>query len=430
MKLIAAFMLTSCVSSATVQSDAWTSVVKLANEVSLTAAPLDFESFLNQLKVTKPNSQSQQLNQLSKRLQRFKPKGACQLGAVDALNHGIRAQRLFEQLHQEWYGSEREYTGSLYALDATGRWFQWMSLVWLGDAVTADVLYQVGESDFAVAIKKLRKVTTKLRNKKDQDKTQVLDASDDVGIQQAYRAMGLKMKKHFAALFIEGKGFDELKVARSLQGDDFPAPGYYDPANQTMYYHPQTASYDLAQVPWLYLHEGMPGHHYQNMMANAQLNCDHLGLQSEWLQYGRMAWVEGWAAYVETLGKALGVLDEPSSLKHVLKWEALRAMRVMIDVGIHHKGWTKQQAIEFWQQHFPEGQDELAIAIDRIQRWPMQVNTYVFGKHKITQLKNQQVNQQKNTFDVRQFHDRLLKLSGLSILFMSHFQQFQEESIQ
>lgn len=427
MKLTVVLLLTCC---ATVHSATWSSVVELANEVSLRPAPLDFEAFLNQLKEIKPKSQSQQLDQLSKRLQRFQPQNACQHGAADALNHGIQAQRLFEQLHREWYDSDRSYTGSIHALDDSGRWFQWMSLVWLGDVVTADALYQVGETDFAVAIKKLRQVSVKQRKNKDQDKSTVLDASDDAGIQKAYRAIALKMKEHFVVLFVDDMGVDELKVARSLQGDDFPAPGFYDPANQTMYYHPQADDYDLAQVPWLYLHEGMPGHHYQHMMASAHPSCGDLGLKSEWLQYGRMAWVEGWAAYVETLGEALGVLDEPSSLKHVLKWEALRAMRVMIDVGIHHKGWTAQQASEFWQQHFPEGQDELAIAIDRIQRWPMQVNTYVFGKHKTTQLKQRLMTQQSDAFDLRQFHHQLLKLSGLSMPFISHFQQFQEESIQ
>jgi uncharacterized protein (DUF885 family) len=140
-----------------------------------------------------------------------------------------------------------------------------------------------------------------------------------------------------------------------------------------------------------------------------------------------MALVEGWAAYVETLGSGLGVLETPASQRHVNHWQALRAMRVMVDVGMHDKGWSPDQARQFWLQHFPEGKAVMNREINRIQRWPMQVNSYVYGQYSIEQLRNQLLTEQGESFDLPQFHDQLLQLSGLTVRVITHFQFFQQE---
>lgn len=412
----------------TEQAASWSSVATLANQITLTEAPLDFGGFWQQLKNTKPSNQTAKLQQLTTSVAQLKPTDACQKWAKETLNHGIQAQQLFETLHRESRDSQQAYQGSLKALDDSGRWFQWLSLVWLGESIEAEALYAVGESEFAAAIKELRATSVQPSTAQtDSNPTQMIDANDDAAIQQAYHDIGKTMQKHFADYFVNDAGFDQLRVARSLQGDDFPAPGYYDPARQTMYYHPQEAVYDLAQVPWLYLHEGMPGHHYQNRMANAQLNCGHLGLNPQWLAYGRMALVEGWAAYVETLGVGLGVLETPASQRYVNHWQALRAMRVMVDVGMHHKGWSAEHASQFWLKHFPEGKAVMNREINRIQRWPMQVNSYVYGQYRIEQLKQQMMKAQGELFDLAQFHEQLLQLSGLTVRLITHFQSFQQE---
>jgi len=101
-------------------------------------------------------------------------------------------------------------------------------------------------------------------------------------------------------------------------------------------------------------------------------------------------------------------------------------MRVMVDVGIHARGWTEAAARAHWQRHFPEGADVMEREIQRIKRWPMQVITYVYGLHQIKQHKNAMATQRD--FDVRDFHDRLLRLSHLSLQALNHLETFKPET--
>lgn len=406
----------------------WSEISAAANRIEITQAPLAWADFVHRMKQTNVPDQAQKITQLQKLVKQFEPQNLCHKQAVKILEQGVEAQLLFHDLQQKWHKSDEAFSGRLHQMKNAEKWYQWLTLVWLGQNISPDELYAVGEASFKTAIDKYRQSA----NNQTQPKHQTLSANDDRGIQKAFQQIESTVEKNFEALFLNSSGFKQLKVARSIQGKDFPAPGYYEPSNQTMYYHPQGEKYDLAQIPWLYLHEGMPGHHYQSMMSNKTTNCAELKLNPDWLGNGRMAMVEGWAAYVETLGKDLGVLNDPLEHQFVLKWEALRAMRVMIDVGLHNKGWTIKQAKQFWQHHFPEGVDVMMREINRMIRWPMQVNTYVFGKHKIEQLKTKRKKHQGDAFDIRQFHHQLLKLSGMSVLVLNDYQtlNFQSETIQ
>ncbi|WP_154223462.1 DUF885 family protein [Marinicella rhabdoformis] len=406
----------------------WNEISATANRIEITQAPLAWADFIHRMKHANVPDQAQEIAQLEKLMKQFEPQNSCHKQAVKILEQGVQAQKLFHGLQQQWHKSDEAFSGRLHEMKNADKWYQWLTLVWLGQDISPDELYSVGEASFKTAIDKYRQSA----NNQTQPKQQTLAANDDRGIQKTFQQIERAVEKNFEALFLNSSGFKQLKVARSIQGKDFPAPGYYDPSNQTMYYHPQDERYDLAQIPWLYLHEGMPGHHYQSMMSNNTIDCAELKLNPDWLANGRMAMVEGWAAYVETLGKDLGVLNDPLQHQFVLKWEALRAMRTMIDVGIHSKGWSVAYSKKFWQQHFPEGVDVMLREINRMKRWPMQVNTYVFGKHKIEQLKTKLKKQQGHAFDIRQFHHQLLKLSGMSVLALNDYQTIytQSETIQ
>ena len=103
---------------------------------------------------------------------------------------------------------------------------------------------------------------------------------------------------------------------------------------------------------------------------------------------------EGWAAYVELLGEELGVFNHPHSRLYASEWRVLRALRVLIDIGLHYDGWSEQQAQQLWMQYLPEQPDIMLREIKRIQNWPVQVITYVYGKYRIEQA----LAQIRNTF--------------------------------
>lgn len=395
----------------------WDEIARELDRTEVSTPQLDFALNLQQA-ISKNGIalKKQQISHLQSLRQGFEPKNSCQAVALNLLDTIVEAEQMKVQLDKAQLKNRESYQGSIASLKDHEFWYRYLTFVWLGESVPTDELYKIGEDAFNEAISQFRLINRQATH----SQPSILDSDDGQAIQKKYDEVDEIVKQHLAQQFVPQAGVADLNIARSLQGSNFPAPGYYSPINQTMYYHPLKATYDLQQVDWLYLHEGVPGHHYQSQVAALSDVCKEIQLNQS-VTHGRMAFVEGWAAYVETLGKELGLLQNPRSHQFVLKWQALRAMRVMIDVGIHAKGWTDDQAQAHWLQHFPEGADVMNREINRIKRWPMQVNTYVYGKHKIEQLKHHLIADESNNFDVRVFHRNLLNISHLPIHILNHY---------
>jgi uncharacterized protein (DUF885 family) len=162
-------------------------------------------------------------------------------------------------------------------------------------------------------------------------------------------------------------------------------------------------------MDWLFLHEAVPGHHFQNKFSIKQANCPTINELTQ-----STVFIEGWAAYVETLGEQLGLFTDHSSVGYALDWQALRAVRVLLDIGIHHDGWTDNKAREIWQQYIPEQRDIMEREIARIHRWPVQVITYVYGKVMIIKaIQTLSYGDKRNSLAT--IHREILSLSNLSL---------------
>ena len=149
-------------------------------------------------------------------------------------------------------------------------------------------------------------------------------------------------------------------------------------------------------------HEGVPGHHNQISVAQ-QLK----GLPKFRLRGGYSAYVEGWALYAEQLGKEIGFYQNPVSDYGRLNSELFRAVRLVVDTGIHDQGWSRQQVIEY--MHSNDVNDALAqTETDRYIAWPGQALAYKMGQLKIRELREKAKAQLGPRFDVRTFHDEIL----------------------
>jgi len=160
----------------------------------------------------------------------------------------------------------------------------------------------------------------------------------------------------------------------------------------------------------LYLHEGAPGHHFQISLANE--NAD---LPAFMRFGGNTAFVEGWALYAETLWDELGMETDPYQRFGGLNDEMLRAMRLVVDSGIHAKGWTREQAIRYMLENSGMSETEVTSEVERYIAIPGQALAYKIGQLKILELRARAEQALGDRFDLREFHAQVLMTGALPL---------------
>jgi uncharacterized protein (DUF885 family) len=185
---------------------------------------------------------------------------------------------------------------------------------------------------------------------------------------------------------------------------------FYDPGSQASgrpgYYFVNT--YDLKSRPkWemepLTLHEAVPGHHLQVTLAQEMPDLP------EWRKYEEYtAFVEGWGVYAESLGDEMGFYRDPYAKFGQLTYEIWRAIRLVVDTGIHALGWTRQQAIDYCKANAAKTEHEIEVEVDRYIVAPGQAVSYKVGELKIKELRAYAQKELGESFDIRAFHDQVL----------------------
>jgi len=199
--------------------------------------------------------------------------------------------------------------------------------------------------------------------------------------------------------------------------EKFEAGGSYDAGTPdgsrpgTFYFN----TYDLpSRSTWeettLFLHEGEPGHHFQISLAQENPNLP------AFMRFGgNTAYVEGWALYSETLGYDMGFYKDPYQRFGTLNDEMLRAMRLVVDTGIHSKGWTRDEAIQYMLDHSGEGRTDATAEVERYIAIPSQAVAYKVGGLKIQELRKKAEAELGPKFDIREFHDQVLNTGALPL---------------
>ncbi len=161
----------------------------------------------------------------------------------------------------------------------------------------------------------------------------------------------------------------------------------------------------------LYLHEGAPGHHFQISLAN-----ENEALPAFMRFGGNTAFVEGWALYAETLWDELGMETDPYQRFGGLNDEMLRAMRLVVDTGIHAKGWTRDQAIRYMLDNSGMSETEVVAEVERYIAIPGQALAYKLGQLKILELRARAEAALGDRFDLKEFHAQILMTGSLPLL--------------
>lgn len=160
----------------------------------------------------------------------------------------------------------------------------------------------------------------------------------------------------------------------------------------------------------LYLHEGAPGHHFQISLAQ-----ENEALPAFMRFGGNTAYSEGWALYAETLGYDMGLYRDPYARIGTLSDEMLRAMRLVVDTGIHAKGWSREKAIDYMMSNSDMGRTDVTAEVERYIAVPSQALAYKVGALTIQRLRKKAEAAMGSKFDIRAFHDQVLGTGALPL---------------
>lgn len=230
-----------------------------------------------------------------------------------------------------------------------------------------------------------------------------------------YRAIGKRVEAALPKLF---STFPKAPL------DIRPVPSYIEKTSAGAYYMQGTPdgsrpgvfyfnSYDLPSrttpgMETLYLHEAVPGHHFQISLAQENTSLPNF------LRFdGNTAYVEGWALYSESLGTELGMETDPYQRFGAYDDEMMRAMRLVVDTGLHAKGWTRDQAIAYMLANSSMGKTDATAEVERYIAYPGQALAYKVGQLTIRRLRTKAEQALGPKFDIRAFHDQVLMTGAL-----------------
>ncbi|UOV04012.1 DUF885 family protein [Pseudoxanthomonas sp. F37] len=166
----------------------------------------------------------------------------------------------------------------------------------------------------------------------------------------------------------------------------------------------------LYNLPALTLHESSPGHSLQAALAQEQGEQPAFRRDNYISAYG-----EGWALYTEKLGKEMGIYETPYEDFGRLTYEMWRAARLVIDTGVHHKGWSRDRALAYLRDHTALSEHEVTTEVDRYISWPGQALSYKLGEIAIVRLRAEAERELGPKFDIKAFHDAVLKQGSVTL---------------
>ncbi len=225
----------------------------------------------------------------------------------------------------------------------------------------------------------------------------------------AYRAIQQKIDPALHTLFLHTpKTPFEIRQTEAFRAASASAEyfaGLPDGSRPGIFYVPivEATKTHVAEES-LFAHEAIPGHHYQIML---QYENDHL---PQFRRHGGFtAFMEGWGLYSESLGKELGLYTDPYQKMANLSEEIHRAIRLVVDPGLHTKGWTREQAIKYMMDNEPISEQEATAEIERYMAIPGQAVAYKVGAMKLQALRTKYAKQLGSSFNIAAFHDEVLK---------------------
>ena len=284
--------------------------------------------------------------------------------------------------------------------------------------MTADEIHSLGLSEVARISEAMEKVKEEVGYKGDlksffdhvRKKKELMPFTKPEEVIANFNAIHNRMKPQIEKLFdVKPKTAFEVRRTEAFREKSASAeynPGSLDGTRPGIFYTPipNAKKYNVYSDESLFLHEAIPGHHYQISLTQESEVLPKFRKTLWYSGYG-----EGWALYSESLGKELGLYTDPYQYFGMLGAEMHRAIRLVVDTGIHAKGWTREKAIQYSLDNESESEAGIISEIERYMAMPGQALSYKIGQLKIRELREKAKKELGDTFDIRQFHNQVLE---------------------
>lgn len=319
------------------------------------------------------------------------------------------------QLIKKEYLAESKPSLGMSGLPGKRAWYAHLVKAATTTHTTPGEIFQIGKDE----IKRLKKEMEQMQGKMGSNFGPYLERNapkygNRKDLVKAYEALGAKVSAGLPQLFGRLPTVDyEIRVVERLRGSElhgaYQHGASYD-SRRAIFYVDTT---DIRTRPMrlnvsLFLHEAVPGHHLQGSLHLDQSDLPRFRRHGDYV-----AFVEGWASYASSLGHDLGLYGDPYQRLLYLHSELSKAMDLVLDVGIHHKGWTRYQASRFIAEQ--TAGDVRPSTIDRLTAQPGRALAYKIGQLRISAIRSKAERALGNKFDIRAFHDELLKDGALPL---------------
>lgn len=296
--------------------------------------------------------------------------------------------------------------------------YQYQIKLYTTTTMTADEIHKLGLSEVARISSEMEKIKKQVGYTGDlksffdhvRNKKELMPFAEPQQVIDNFNVIHDRMKPQIEKLFdVKPKTPFEVRRTEAFRENSASAeynPGSLDGTRPGVFYTPipEVTKYNTYSDESLFLHEAIPGHHYQISLTQESEELPKFRKTLWYSGYG-----EGWALYSESLGKELGLYTDPYQYFGMLGAEMHRAVRLVVDTGLHSKGWTREQAIQYSLDNEAESEAGIISEIERYMANPGQALSYKIGQLKIIELRAKAKAALGDKFDIRQFHNQVLE---------------------
>jgi uncharacterized protein (DUF885 family) len=332
-------------------------------------------------------------------------------------------RRLHDYLKNDYLPEARDSVG-FSGLPNGASWYAYLVRAYTTTSLTPDEVHELGLKEVARIRTQMQGLAAQLGHQGELrtlfDLLRVderFQYSDPDALLADYRTLKARVNAALPAQFSRIPRADfEIRPVEAFHARAFPAAAYQpaspDGSRPGVFY---VNTHDLPsrpkyQMEAVFLHEAVPGHHFQNSFA-----MELEGLPRLRRFELQPAYAEGWALYAESLGGALGVYTDPYSRFGAASTELWRAARLVVDTGLHAKGWSREKAIEYMRANTASGEQDIVAEVERYIGMPGQALAYKVGEIRIRDLRRRAEQELGAKFDVRAFHEQVLDSGPLPL---------------
>ncbi|MBT8272724.1 MAG: DUF885 domain-containing protein [Bacteroidia bacterium] len=308
-------------------------------------------------------------------------------------------------------------------------YYKYMIRLFTTTNMTADEIHQLGLDEVARISSEMEKIKEQVGFEGDlksffdhvRNKKELMPFTDPQQVIDNFNAIHERMKPQIEKLF-DMKPKTAFEVRRTEEFRERSASAEYNPGSKDgtrpgIFYTPipDVEKYNTYSDESLFLHEAIPGHHYQISLTQESEDLPEFRKTLWYSGYG-----EGWALYSESLGKELGLYTDPYQYFGMLGAEMHRAIRLVVDTGLHSKGWTREQAIQYSLDNEAESEASIISEIERYMAMPGQALSYKIGQLKIRELRSKAEAELGDKFDIGQFHNEVLEVGCVPLALLEN----------